>query len=445
MTRLRAWPRSLFGRIVLILFLGLGAAHALSFWLLVAERGMAMRDLVLSNLTRDVASAAALLERVPPAERAAWLVRLDRRNYRFGLQAPLVAQAQHAPSAEAQAIAHAVGQALFPARTVRVAAPPDARVVLRLQVPLADGASLSVDVAAPRWSVSPWAVAALALQLALLAALCGWAVRQATRPLQALAEAADALGPAQAQAPMPLDGPREVARAASAFNRMQARIHAHLDERMRILAAVSHDLQTPITRLRLRAELLDDAVLRDKLQADLAEMQDLVEEGISYARSAQAVREPERLVDLRALLASIVGDYGDAGRPVVLHAGAPLSAQTRPQALRRLICNLVDNALKFAGTAEVAIERMPGGALQLQVMDRGPGIPASELQAVLQPYVRLEDSRSRGTGGTGLGLAIADQLAQALGGTLVLAARTGGGLAAEVVLPAGVALVLPAH
>jgi signal transduction histidine kinase len=224
-------------------------------------------------------------------------------------------------------------------------------------------------------------------------------------------------------------------RAAAAFNRMRDRIQAHLQERMQILAAVSHDLQTPITRLRLRADLLDDTALRDKLHADLTEMQGLVEEGIAYARSAHAAREAVRRVDLRALLDSIALDYADAGRPVQLLTAPAASCDTRPQALRRLVCNLVDNALKFAGTADIALAADAEGSWLVQVLDRGPGIPEAALAEVLQPFVRLDDSRNRNTGGTGLGLAIASELAQALGGQLTLAGREGGGLEARVLLP----------
>jgi signal transduction histidine kinase len=293
---------------------------------------------------------------------------------------------------------------------------------------------LAVDLLDARTEVSTWVLVALALQLVLLAVLTGIAVRQATRPLKALAGAADALGPAQASAPLAEDGPREVAQAAAAFNAMQRRIRSHLDERMQILAAVSHDLQTPITRLRLRAEMLDDAVLRDKLMADLAQMQSLVEEGISYARSAQAVREAAQPVDLVALLDSITCDYTDAGKPVSLRASGPVMLATRPMALRRLLGNLVDNALKFAGATEIELHAGESG-VAIDVLDRGPGIPPAELQAVLQPFYRLENSRSRETGGTGLGLAIAHELAQALGGRLTLAPREGGGLQARLDLP----------
>jgi len=432
----RWWPGSLFGRILLVLALGLALAHALTFMLAVTERSMSMRNAMVGYLASDVASSVAVLERLPAGERGQWLARLARRNYRFVLAEPLPVPASQ--STLALLVADAVATALPPGRTLQVVDPGVPGTELRLQLRLADGTPLAVDMDEPRLQVSRWVLAALALQLAVLVGLCAWAVRAATRPLNALADAADALGAAQAAVPLAEDGPREVVRAAAAFNRMQQRIQAYLQERMQILAAVSHDLQTPITRLRLRADLLDDAPLRDKLHADLAEMQSLVEEGIAYARSPQAVREPLQRVDLRALVESLAMDYADAGMPVrVLHAADGI-CDTRPQALRRLLCNLVDNALKFAGSAELAVEAGTQGPRCVRVLDRGPGIPQADLATVLQPYVRLEDSRNRGTGGTGLGLAIANELAQALGGRLVLAPRDDGGegLEARVELPA---------
>ena len=437
---LRWWPRSLFGRILLVMALGLALAHALTFVLAFTERSMTMRRAMVSYFASDVASSVAMLERLPATERAQWVDRLARRNYRFALAEPLNAPAD--TSQLARLVASAAAATLPADRAVQVIDPHVPGIELRLQLRLADGTPLAVDMDEPRLQISPWVLGALALQLALLVGLCAWAVRAATRPLSMLADAADALGADRPTVPLAEDGPREVVRAAVAFNHMQQRIQTHLQERMQILAAVSHDLQTPITRLRLRADLLDDTTLRDKLHTDLAEMQSLVEEGIAYARSSQAVREPPQRVDLRALVESIARDYADAGLPVQVLQAVDVTCDTRPQALRRLLCNLVDNALKFAGAAELTLEAERPGQWLVRVLDRGPGIPQADLATVLQPYVRLEDSRNRGTGGTGLGLAIASELAKALGGRLVLGPRMDGaqGLEARVELPE----VLPA-
>jgi signal transduction histidine kinase len=429
----RLWPRSLFGRLALIFLVGLVAAHALSFWLVFMERGHAARGMMANYLARDTASSVAILERVPPEERAIWLPRLERRNYRFVLGAPLPPKASESPFA--LQLSGAVAQVLGPPYQVLASEAGQTGAQMRLHLQLKDGTPLAIELMEPSMQVSPWVIGVLAAQLTLLLFLTWYAVRLATRPLQRLADAADALGPAASAQPLSEEGPREVVQAARALNALQARVASYLAERMQILAAVSHDLQTPITRMRLRADLLDDTALRDKLQGDLNAMQALVQEGIAYARSAHSANEPPVRADLHALLDSLVCDYTDAGRAVRLLDMPNLTVQTRPQALRRIIGNLADNALKFAGEAEIAVTADEAGAVCIAVRDRGPGIPADQLQAVLKPFYRLENSRSRETGGAGLGLAIAQQLAEALGGRLELSNREGGGLELRLHLP----------
>lgn len=444
------WPRTLFGRLVLVLALGLLAAQALTFALVFAERGMATRGMMLAYLTSDVASSVAMLDRLPAAERTAWLDRLQRPNYRLGLGGPgasgAVADPASVPSSVgvdgwASAVAAALSRAL--SQPVAVVAGREPGAVLALALSLKDGSPVRVDIAPPRPGVSPWLVAALLGQLALLVGACWLAVRQATRPLAQLAAAARALKPGQPGPALPQGGPREVAEAAQAFDQMRQRIAEHLEERVEMLGAISHDLQTPVTRMRLRAEMLGDPVLRDKLQADLGQMQHLVDMGLAYARTSQAVQEPVVATDLAALLASLVADYQDAAQAVTLHdmpsssgaaPGAP-TARTRPQALRRALANLVDNALKFAGAAELALE-LRDGSVWLQVMDRGPGIPPQDIAQVTRPFYRVEGSRNRATGGTGLGLAIVQRLLLHCQGELVLAPRAGGGLVASIRIPA---------
>ncbi|MET0717475.1 MAG: HAMP domain-containing sensor histidine kinase [Pseudoxanthomonas sp.] len=227
----------------------------------------------------------------------------------------------------------------------------------------------------------------------------------------------------------------EVAKPVSAFNAMQDRIGRHLKERLQILAAISHDLQTPITRIKLRIEAMDDSPERDKLVDDLDEMQHLVRDGVAYARSAHGAAEPALRIDLHAFLDSLVYDYQDSGRQVALSGRVDAPLTTRPRALRRVIGNLVDNAIKYAGAAEIEASASENGSVSISVLDRGPGIAEDELEAVLQPFYRLEASRNRDSGGAGLGLAIAQQLALAIGGTLSLSNREGGGLRAMLTLP----------
>ncbi len=296
-------------------------------------------------------------------------------------------------------------------------------------------------VAVPRGPGPPPPARVVVAYFVLLAAGVGvfsfLAVRLATRPLKRLAEAAERLGRDPDPEPLEEDGPSEVAAAACAFNRMQIRLQRHLAERTHILAAVSHDLQTPITRMRLRAELLDDTKLKEKFLADLDAMQCLVEQGLVYAQAADTATPGEALrrVDARTLLESLACDYADAGKPLLLSGAVPeVVLVTRPQALRRILGNLVDNALKFAGNATLQAE-LEDDALAVAVRDAGPGISAEELEKVLQPFYRLETSRSRETGGSGLGLAICLQLAQSLGAGLSLRNLPEGGLEARLRLP----------
>lgn len=228
-------------------------------------------------------------------------------------------------------------------------------------------------------------------------------------------------------------------RAARAFNAMQKRIHDHLQERARIPAAISHDLQTPITRMKLRVEMADQPALRDKLLQDLDSMTRLVREGIALARAAEPLAEAPQRMSLNALLDSIACDYADIGKAVSFRAGKGADVMTlQPQALRRIMSNLIDNGLKYAEKVEISLSYPPNGDVIIHVVDDGPGIPEGELTAVLQPFYRLEQSRNRDTGGTGLGLAIAAQLAGQMQGSLTLHNLQQGGLEARVRLNAAV-------
>lgn len=430
----RLLPRTLFGRVMLILLCGLTAAQALAFGLIWYERARASQSMMLAYVTRDVASAVAILERLPANERTSWLERLDRKNYRYHLGA-LPPDAEAADE-RTEIVAAGIAGVLGPAYQIDAVMGADSRPWLSLR--LRDGTPLSIELAPVAMPIAEWLPLLLAAQLVLLIFSCWLAVRLATRPLTQLAQAAEALVPEARTHLVPESGPAEVAQAARSFNAMQARIAHYLQERTQILAAISHDLQTPVTRMRLRTELMDDQAERSKWQADLDAMQSLVKEGLAYARSTHAASEPLQRIDPDAFLNAIVEDYRDAGQPVSLHGSIGYALVTRPQALRRLVTNLVDNALKFAGTAEVEARAMKDGLL-IAVLDRGPGIPADELDAVLQPFYRVEGSRNSETGGSGLGLAIAQQLSGTLGGTFSISNRAGGGLRAclELTLPHG--------
>ncbi|ARN20208.1 ATP-binding protein [Piscinibacter gummiphilus] len=428
----RLMPRTLFARVTLVIVVGLAVAQLLAFASIRHERGQALRELMMTGVELDIASSVAILNRLPAPERAGWLDRLARPNYRFVLEGWVDGEPPASPVL--RGFTEAIENALRPYPVTRVAQVPSAHETVRMLVRLDDGSDLVVQARRVPMPVSDWVLWALALQLVVLAA-CGWAaVRLVTRPLADLASAADRLGPDLKRQVLAEQGPTEVARAAKAFNAMQQRIAGYMDERVEILAAISHDLQTPITRMRLRTELMDDEAARDKLQQDLDAMQALVKEGVTYARTLHGETEPARRLDLDALLDSMVGDYQDTGHPVTLEgrAGAPVT--TRPQALRRVVGNLVDNALKYAGDAQVKVE-VASDHVVISVIDHGPGIPPDQLDAVLKPFHRVEGSRNRDTGGTGLGLSIAHQLATAIGARLSLHNRPQGGLEVRVELP----------
>jgi signal transduction histidine kinase len=263
------------------------------------------------------------------------------------------------------------------------------------------------------------------------------AVRLATKPLQQMASAATAFAHDLDAPALPVSGPAEVRRAAEAFNFMQHRLRQLVVERGRALAAVSHDLRTPLTRMRLRAELVDDPVLQDKLNADIDAMQGMVNSVLAYLRGLEDA-EPIQPINMEALLSSIVEDEQALGRQVSLSepasgcAAAPYAGKL--SVLKRAVTNLIDNAVAHGKNVAVRIEDS-ATALRVVIEDDGPGIPEGDLVRVTEPFVRLDTSRSLDTGGVGLGLAIVRDAAAYHGGTVVLENRDSGGLRAMLELP----------
>ena len=294
---------------------------------------------------------------------------------------------------------------------------------LNLFMPLEAGESLW----APRFGFSFLVVTFLAVGLTV------WAVRRASQPLETFAAAARRLGADAHAPPLPLDGPREVREAATAFNDMQARIRRFVEDRTRMIAAISHDLRTPITRLRLRAELMEDGVAKDKMLADLDEMERMVSATLAFARDDATPPAPAPF-DIAGLLKGLVADGaarglkgGYTGPDARLVAGDAL-------ALKRAFANILDNAWRYGGAAWVRLTD-GAGKIQVTVDDDGPGIAEAERENVFRPFYRIEGSRSRETGGTGLGLALARSAILAHGGSIHLANRPEGGLSAWITLP----------
>jgi signal transduction histidine kinase len=315
---------------------------------------------------------------------------------------------------------------------------PWRKVVVAMRLPDGEWLNITARLEPLRPWHSPTFLVAFALMTAVAAVLTLWAVRRLTAPVRVLAEAAEALGRDFNAPPLPEDGPTEVAVAAVAFNTMASRIRRFVQDRTELLTAIGHDLRTPITRLKLRAEFVEDEDQRGKILADLEEMEAMVSATLAFGRDARSM-EPVTSIDLAELLRTILDDAGDA-RPDVAHrlayeGPAHLTVQARTLSLKRALVNLVTNAMNYGGSARVRLLPEDARLVAIEIEDDGPGISPAELERVFEPFHRGEPSRNRETGGVGLGLPIARNILRAHGGDVTLANRPQGGLRARVTLP----------
>ena len=272
----------------------------------------------------------------------------------------------------------------------------------------------------------------LALLLLVMSVALFVTARSFTRPLSDLAQAADRVGRDLRQPKIAERGAREIRDAARAFNTMQDRLQRYLDSRSRVLAAMSHDLKTPLTRLRLQVEMLDDSAAQTKIGKQLDEMESMVHGALALFRGLDD-NEAFTPLDINEMLLTLQSEFAEMSANVTVEGRATRSILGKPQALRRCLTNLIANAVKFGTQAAILVE--DGPALTIRVRDDGPGIPESELERVFEPFYRLESSRNRDTGGSGLGLSIARDVVQAHGGALVLNNLPVRGLEAVVTLP----------
>lgn len=468
---MRLAPRSLFSRLVLVLLGGLLIAQIVSFAIHMHERGEALSQASGMQAAQRIADIVQLLEPLSPAERRRIVqvfsapplaISLDRRplereelGAEDSARAALFGAMLHRFLGDGRPAAVAVTEE----QAIRAAAPmkpgfrgpaahapwmvPGAAMHMGTQpgfsfvaqVRLNDGSLVTFDSRQPA-QIAGWPyrlLLSLAVLLAAVIAVSLVAVRWATRPLNALADAADELGRNIDRAPMPEKGPLEVARAARAFNTMQARLVRYIRERTAALAAMSHDLKTPVTRLRLRAELLEDGELKKKISQDLEEMESMVHATLEFMRGVESTEQAQPL-DVMALLESLQADAEEAGGQVAVKGSITRPYVGRPQALKRCLGNLIDNALKYGKRATILVED-DKERLAIRVQDQGAGIPEAELERVFEPFYRIEGSRGRDTGGTGLGLSIARNIAQLHQGTLTLRNIKEGGLEAALTVP----------
>ena len=287
----------------------------------------------------------------------------------------------------------------------------------------------------PHGLLSPWqqrVLLGLVISMLLLAPLVWWMARRLTRPIRVFADAAERLGADPDAEPLTPSGPSEVRTAIHAFNDMQASLRNHMRQRTQTVAAIAHDLRTPLTRLRFRAEQAPDTV-RDRMAADIEEMDALIAQAMAFVRGETTPERREPL-DLNALAADCVAGFAEPGAAVAFDGGGALSVLSDPAALRRALDNLIGNAVKYASGARVKAFAADGAAI-VTVEDDGPGLPDDELEEVFEPFHRGERSRNRETGGAGLGLTVARQAARGSGGDVVLSNRASGGLMARLHLP----------
>jgi signal transduction histidine kinase len=453
-------PRSLFGRLLLLLLGGLLLAQLLSAAVQLHDRGQMLYQAVGGDIAQRIAAIVELLDESSGAERRRLVAALDLPPTRISLDLPWRATVPDDAST-APLISAVIRRYLGDDRPVQVAVfsgpdnPPPALLpdpparqhryrrygrwlnsrAFVVQVRLADDSVVTFRHRVPE-EVFAWPYRVLLILTILLISvwvLSALAVRWVTRPLALLAEAAGALGRDLRRPPLAETGPSEVRQAAHAFNTMQTRLLRYIEERSRVLAAVSHDLKTPITRLRVRTELLERPDLQEKFQNDLDDMEAMVQATLDFMRGTE-YGEAVVPVDINALLDSLQEETSDAGGAVTLRGRANAPWPGRPLALKRCLTNLINNAVQYGREATVVVEDTPAH-LRLVIRDAGPGIPEAELEKVFEPFYRLEGSRSRHTGGTGLGLSIARNIARAHGGELTLRNAPQGGLEAVLNLP----------
>ncbi len=442
----RLWPRSLAARTALVLLVGLAVVQTAGLAIHAMDRIDVQRLALAREISVRVVSVYRTVMMTTPDRRAAVLAELHR-------EPGMSAEIDQDPPTEDLPDEMPFGQRILRVNLnlVPLMGVPHWRG-LRIQTdeanhliiigmrmpPELQWLKVTVPFEPPRPWHSPTFLAAFILMTVAAAGLTLWAVRRLTAPVSTLAAAAEALGRDVNAPPLPEDGPSEVATAAAAFNTMAARIRRFVQDRTDLLTAIGHDLRTPITRLKLRAEFVEDDEQRNKMLADLEELEAMVSATLAFGRDAQTT-EPVSSIDLAELLRTILDETGDA-RPdatekLAYEGPSHFTLRARPLAMKRALANLVSNALIYGGSARVRLVPPNNRMLLIEVEDGGPGIPPGELERVFEPFHRGEPSRNRETGGVGLGLPIARNIFRAHGGDVTLANRPMGGIKATATLP----------
>ena len=450
---IRLWPSGVAGRVAMILIAGVLVIHAVGFVLFARDRWVETTRVFAQSVVNRMTAIVDLMEAAPAEDRTALLQAVNSPTLWVTWTAEPPMRSDHDVPFE-----ETVREYLEPLsdRPIRIdvpehwrdwheaegpelGPPPDlqpSRRKLLISIGQSDGSWLVFTVSS-QYTAGGWVARTLVwsvLTIGIVALIGVWAARRVTAPISRFAAAADRLGVDVEAPPLPEKGPKELRQATHAFNRMQERLRRLIADRTLMLAAISHDLRTMLTRFRLRADYIDDPEQQAKALADLDEMTAMLDSTLSFARD-DAAEEERTKVDIAALLQSLCDDLSDAGQALTYEGPDRLTLVCRPVALRRAFANLIDNAVSYGREATVTLAAAAGDII-VEIADRGPGIPADKREQVFAPFYRLEDSRSRETGGTGLGLAVVRSIIRRHGGDITLEDRPGGGLIARVTLPA---------
>ena len=441
----RFWPSGFAGQLIVLTLMALVVAQLVVLWLLVDERRSAIETLRREQMIRRVVGVVDLLQKSQPSFHQQLLEVSSSGLLKFSMAAKANIDLDEDDDDRLTRLEHYLAEALG-SRALSVIAVSDHdhdrkhgkrhRIFdLALAIQLDDGKWLNVRTVLPPASpiIAVPTLISLAVAALLIVIVVVVTARRLARPLQDLAIAADGFGRGE-QVTAPVErGPREVRHLVQAFNKMRDRLSRFISDRTRMLAAISHDLRTPITSLRLQAELLDEGESRNKILATLEEMQRMVEVTLTFARQ-DAASEETRVVDLGAMVESICDDLSDLGMPAQVKTEVRPTLACRPVALKRALRNLIENAATHGQGASVALVEGPSH-IRITIEDEGPGIPEQAFEEVFEPFVRLERSRNMETGGTGLGMSIARSIIQGHGGDIELANRQECGLQVVATLP----------
>lgn len=459
---MRSFLGSLRGQVILLIIFALLIAQAVSLWLFVDERSLAVRAALGFEAADRAANIALLIHEAPVDLHPSILRAASSPLVRFELSAkPTVDHEGHGRgrgienrirtlmgndfTAPIRVELHEIDTELISVPSIpqemlemhkKMLHDTLSTMEMRLSIALQTGQWLNVETRFHRpplqWAwvstVSFGVTSAFILILALwfvLARLIG--------PLRNLSDAAERLGRGEEVAELEPTGPSEVRNLTVAFNRMQARLTRFVTDRTRLLAALGHDLRSPLTAIRVRAEMVEDDETRERIVSSVEEMQEMVDATLSFARG-MAKTEPSESVDLGKFVQSLYHEMLETGSNLDLVVLEGLLTRVRATSLRRALRNVIENAVRYGSIAHVSLAEQNGTA-RILIADEGPGIAADALEKVFEPFVRLETSRSRETGGTGLGLSIAKTIIQAHGGSISLENRPEGGLIATIELP----------